>query len=152
MSRETLDHGGATEQGLSNTQADNHPSEVTPRGQMIGGTLFTVAIALCASQIVPGWSITIGWRPEVFFAIMAVCGVVAGFLWEPKHRIAGMVAGPIAGCGGLLAMALHLSAVTETYDKLVILIGLLGCLPGIGLFCALKRFAVMSPGPLEEHV
>jgi hypothetical protein len=50
----------------------SHPQEAT-KPQVIGYTVFGLALAFCGGEMVPGWGLfRLGWPPEVYYAIMAL--------------------------------------------------------------------------------
>jgi hypothetical protein len=122
-------------------------------GQKLGQFIFWLPMVFCSMEIVPNWGIfNLDWPPEVYFVIMAVCGAAAGALMAPNYRVPGLVVGLLAGPGGLFAVTLLLQNVNSIHTIAIVLVALIGCLPGVGVGFALKvvqdRFAQqLDEGP-----
>ena len=130
-------------------------------GQKIGQFVFWVPMVFCSMEMIPGWGfINPDWPREVYYAIMATSGALAGMLILPKHLVPGLVGGLLAGPGGLFAVALLLENVQSTHTLVIVAVALLGCLPGIGIGLGLKALQdrvvpppsdEMLPLPVEEE-
>ena len=94
-------------------------NDLTP-AQWVACLLFSIPLVFCSMEMVPGWgAFNLGWPPSVFFAIMAACGAVAGFLGPPGHRVPGLVGGLVAGVGSLAGTWLLLAHTTITLSFLI---------------------------------
>ena len=105
--------------------------------QFVGGLI------LAATATVPG--VYLSGHPQApilaiacFLFVAAVGGFVAGLLIAPSHRIAGAIGGMIAGPLALLAEMFYLRGRVAAYRAEVVLIGLLACLPGLGVYFVLR--------------
>jgi hypothetical protein len=101
--------------------------------------LFMVPLVVSSLEMNPGWGLFhLDWPPAVFYAIVGVTSAAAGFIGIEEYRIPGLVAGPVAGVGALLASSMLLSNVESTSNIVIVFAELIGALPGIGLFYVLK--------------
>ena len=99
-----------------------------------------LAISLCSMEIVPGWGgFRLGWPPEAYYAIVAAIAAFAGAVAVRGYPIPGLFGGSVSGMGALAATTWHLTQVSETWSLFMVIAGVLGALPGIGLFFVLKR-------------
>jgi hypothetical protein len=113
------------------------PAQQTP-AQNIGAGLFGLSIVICSMEMVPGWGLLhLGWSPGVFMGIMAACGAVSGLLMAAKHPVPGLLGGLVAGPGALFAIGFVLERTTRTQSLILVIVGLVGALPGVGLYAAL---------------
>ena len=109
----------------------NH-SEKATRGQTIGGAIFGLAIVFCSMEMVPGWGIFhLGWPYATFFIIAGTAGLISGALLGGRYFVPGATGGTIAAVGALAAIAFMLERVNWTHSVFLIIVGALGCLPGI---------------------
>jgi hypothetical protein len=109
------------------------------RGQSIGGAIFGLSIVFCSMEMVPGWGIFhLNWPPGAFYLIMLICGGVSGLFFAAEYPLPGLIAGAISGLGALYAIALVLENVDSVYDVFLVIAGLVGALPGVGVYFALK--------------
>jgi hypothetical protein len=127
------------------------PEQTT--GQKIGGVLFGVAAVFCSMEMIPGWGIFhLDWPHETFYSIMAVCGAISGFLLAPRNRLPGLAGGLVAGPGCLFATALLLEWTTWTHTVILAIVGMIGCLPGLGVYRGLKALQDAFLPPEAELV
>jgi hypothetical protein len=108
-------------------------------GQMIGGLLLGLAIAFCGLEMVPGWRIfNLEWPRSTFYAIMAGAGAVGGLLLAPKYRLPGLLGGLVGGPSSLFAVALLLDHMNWTHKLILMLVALVGAVPGIIVYNVLR--------------
>lgn len=109
------------------------------RGQKIAGTIFAVAIVVCSMEMVPGWGMFhLGWPPDVFYVIMAVAGVASAFCAGGRHVVPALAGFPLGGVGALFAIAWMLERVNVVYSVMLIIVGLIGAIPGAAIYFALR--------------
>lgn len=119
-------------------------------GQNIGSGLAGLSLVFCSMEMVPGWSVLhLGWSPFVFICIMAVCGAVSGLLVAVQHRLAGLLGGLLGGSGALLAIVFVLQRTTWTHTVILLVVSLIGALPGYGVYAVLA--AVENAGALSRE-
>jgi hypothetical protein len=100
---------------------------------------FGVALCLCTMQAVPGWthpSLHLGWDPKIWYAVIAVAGALAGSV-VAGYRLAGMLAGAIAGVGSVLSAVLILEQINPFSRIVLVAVGVIGLLPGVALYLLL---------------
>lgn len=107
-------------------------------GQRIGGFIFGIPLVFCSMEMVPGWGIfNLNWPNGYFYAIMAVCGSLAGMLMS-SYRIPGLAGGLLAGYGALFAVGKVLENVNVIHNGVLVLVALIGVLPGVALYWAMR--------------
>lgn len=119
-------------------------------GQKAAGLIAGLSIVFCSMEMVPGWGIfNLDWPPTVFYAIMAVSGAIAGIVGAADHRIPGLIGGLIAGPSALFAVGYVLAHVTVTYNIILVLVAMLGALPGFAVYKVLAAIqdAIMPTRP-----
>lgn len=117
-------------------------------GQKISGIVFVVAMLFCGMEMVPGWGLFhLDWPNWVYYLIMAVTGAIAGSCFATDHPLPGLVGGLVAGPGGIFAIAFVLEHSTVTYDIILLVVGLIGLLPGFALYKALAALEDAITGP-----
>jgi hypothetical protein len=109
------------------------------KGQTAAGLIAGLSIVFCSMEMVPGWGIFhLDWPPTAFYAIMAASGAIAGICGATDHRIPGLIGGVIAGPSALLAVGYVLAHVTVTYNVILVLVAMLGALPGFAVYKVLS--------------
>jgi hypothetical protein len=104
-------------------------------GQKAAGVIAGLSIVFCSMEMVPGWGMfNLDWPPAVFYGIMAVCGALAGVIGAAEHRLPGLVGGLIAGPSSLFAVGYVLAHVTVTHNIVLVLVAMIGALPGLAVF------------------
>jgi hypothetical protein len=100
---------------------------------------FCCALVVCRMQAVPSWthpSLRLGWNSSVFYWLIAFSGAITGVL-VAQYRVAGLVAGALAGSGSLLAAAVVLERINP-YSRIVdVTVQVIGLLPGVAVYCVL---------------
>ncbi|MDQ7779158.1 MAG: hypothetical protein RDV41_05560 [Planctomycetota bacterium] len=118
--------------------------------QKAGGYIFAIAVIFCSMEMVPGWGfLKLGWPPLVFYIISGVCGAIGGMLYV-RCPGAGFMAGAVAALGALFATALVLEQVDEVHSIVLVIVGLVGILPGVGLYYLLRHFFYGDKDVIEE--
>ena len=134
-------------QGPDQQPADEPMEKV--RGFM-AGTLALV-VFVCGMEMVPGWGILgLGWPVGTFYAIAAVVGVVCGAVMGGRYWPAGAIAGGVGAAGALFAIGLLLHLTSWTHTVLLLVAGVLGAMPGIGLGLAAKAIQDTLFPPLPD--
>jgi len=119
--------------------------------QKFGFFLFGLSIWFCGEEMVPAWSrFNLDWPSEVFYGIMAVSSAISGMLIARNYLIPGLVGGLLAGPGGLFAAALLLENVNSIHGLIIVVVGLVGCLPGVGVGFGLKALQDRFAQPPDE--
>lgn len=121
-------------------------------GKTVATVLFGLAVVFCSTERVPRWGILhLGWPAEAHCALMAACGAVAGMLLAAGHRLPGLLGGLAAGPGCLLAMAFLPEWIPRANVLMLVLAGIVGTLPGLGLYAALAGLQGNSPEATEQE-
>ena len=74
----------------------------------------------------------------VFLLIVAVTGSIGGALYDPERPLAGLVGGAAMSMGALGATQAFLCTVNSTHTVVLTIIGLVGALPGLGIYFLAK--------------
>jgi hypothetical protein len=100
---------------------------------------FCCTLVFCTMQAVPSWthpSLRLGWDPSICYWIIGISGAVTGLLIA-QYRFPGLLAGACAGSGSLLAAVLVLDRVDPFSRIVLVMVGMLGLLPGVAVYCVL---------------
>jgi hypothetical protein len=132
--------------------------ELTPVGNF-GLIMFFLALVGCSLAMSPGWlsdRYNPGWRAEVYYAIMAVIGVVSTMMITPRYVVANLVAGVAGGVGGMFAVSVLLANTTKTSSYAIGGVAFLGAAPAIllhyGLMVLQDRILPGRTGsPIATH-
>jgi hypothetical protein len=117
---------------------------------------FLLPVALIAMEITPGWSLLkLNILPIVGYMLACVCGVLSGFcggrIYGHRYYLVFMAGQVVAAVGGLATAQLTLCNVNNVSYRLLLLVTLVGTLPGIGLSRILKKIQdMMHPRTKEE--
>ncbi len=114
----------------------------TALGQ-IGHILLGLSLVFCTMEIVPGWgfigdAFNLQWPPAVFYVIAGVAGAVGGFLIGGRYCVPGMIGFAIGAVCSVFAASLPLHRVQSIHTGILMLLAVLGLLPGMGVFQILK--------------
>lgn len=102
--------------------------------------VFVLALIFCSMHVVPGWGIfDLDWHPGVHYAIMCAAGALCGFA-VAKYKVFGAGCGIISGIGAMYACQFILERVNKMPSKALVLIALVGILPGFLLYLGLAYF------------
>lgn len=89
-------------------------------------------------ELTPGWGLLgLDWSPAVFCIVTAILGAITGWVTRPGYRLAGLVAGAVAGPGVILAMYLLIHKAERVPIAIMLVAAFIGMIPAIGIFKAL---------------
>jgi len=129
-------------------------------GQKVTAVAFFATLAFCGDGLFPQRGrVAPDWPPHVFYAIMAVVGLVCGPIITPAYRLPGLIGGMITGVGSLFATSLYVENFGLPSRWVWVMVAALGCFPGFGIFQALaawqdarRRLPPSFPMPDDEDV
>lgn len=121
-------------------------------GQTIGGGLAGLSVVFCAMEMVPGWGfIGLDWPANTFYIIAGVCGAISGFLFAHESRIAGFAGGLAGEVGALFAIQFLLQHVNRANTLILVVVGIIGALPGFGIYWLLSTIQKSISGTDETQ-
>jgi hypothetical protein len=97
---------------------------------------FGCVLVFCTMQGNPGWtdpSLRVDMPLEACFWILGLAGAATGWV-VARYRLAGLLAGAVAGSGSLLAALLVFQAFTHFPRRAVVLVQVIGLFPGVALY------------------
>jgi hypothetical protein len=97
---------------------------------------FCCTLIFCTIQAIPTWthpSMRLGIPLGTCFWILGISGAATGWV-VARYRLAGLCAGPLAGCGSLLATVYVFQGFTDLPRIAVVFVQLIGLLPGAALY------------------
>jgi hypothetical protein len=122
-----------------------------PYGKL-GLYAFFLTVIVGGLSSVPGWEL-LGFTipPAVFFVIATTVGIAAGAIGA-KLRIAGAVAAGLCGAGSAGALWILLTFVSIVPNVVIMLVLLVGCLPGMGVYWLAEWWARRSGKGIANRV
>jgi hypothetical protein len=122
-------------------------NENSPAG--IAFFVYVIIIVICSMEMVPGWGFGfLDWPESRYYIVAAITGAICGIFMASEARLAGMIGTPIGGVGALIATSLLLKHSTETHDGALAIVGLIGALPGLGVYALVKKIiTTLGPEP-----
>jgi hypothetical protein len=94
----------------------------------------------------------LNWDLSVCLVVATIGGAIGGALLGSKHWVAGLIGGVLAGPGGFLALHFYLMGRESVWNYEMMLVQLIGSLPGIAVFHILKRFRSWEDSEQETEL
>jgi hypothetical protein len=121
----------------------------------LGVVIFSGPLFLCSMEMVPGWSLThivfgVTWPPALCYYVTVVCGAIGGCLFATGYRVPGIIGGIFASVGGLFALSFVLERSTIAHTFVLVIVILIGSLPGMGLGYLLRFGQDLLFPPLDK--
>jgi hypothetical protein len=110
------------------------------------GVLIFVFTAGIPGLFVSGFHRGPDWEMSTYATIAAVGGAVGGALMGRGHWLAGLLGGAVAGPCGLYAVAWWVTGRESVHNVELVLVQLVGSLPGLALYGGVRALGGLSGG------
>jgi hypothetical protein len=143
------DERGALVPAVAREQPPHRPTLGLTTVQQVSLALFLVFTSMASLDVAWGrgiFPLSLGW----LYLLAALAGALAGCVLAGRRYLGpGLVGGAVAGLGGVAFSVLVFSHATSLYSLVAVATTLLGCLPGLLQFAALRALQHMMFPPRD---
>ena len=121
-------------------ETEESPEQEETPSQKLGLWIAIIPVLFFSNEAAPGWGfLNLNWDLWVFLTIVGVCGCIGGALHAKEAPWAGLIGGAVMAMGALGATQAYLHMTTSTHTFVLVLIGLVGAIPGAGVYYLAKN-------------